>query len=227
MRRPLLPVIALALLLLGGCASFPYMPLADKTPAVDQAKPLYLMSVVLRNDHKPRWQPRVLNVILTREDGRAKPESFVLRMDPKGIVKPVEEGGKTTYLVRFTGEQVPVGLRGFFAQGSAFPIHGYYFVPMHAEVPRFDRGVHYLGSAEAVVRERRDGEFRAGDVIPLIDQAIAGASTGTFDIVISDAYEHDVALFRRAFPVLEAVEIERAVLAPWDRAKAQRYWDEN
>jgi len=208
------------------CASLP-MPLAEGAPKVDPSKPLYLMSVRVNNEHKPRWKPDVLGVLLDARGGVAKPEQVAFRMDGKGRVVSPAEDGSVTYLLRFTVDSAAYTLRGLNAMSAAFPVLGTYFVPLHSELPSATAGAHYLGAVNAVIRERRDNEFRAGPVVPLIDQAIAGASTGTFDIEITDAYERDVALFKKTFTALDGVEIQKAVLPPWSRNDAQTYWEKN
>ena len=225
MRQLISLLVLSASSIFAGCASVPYMPLAENQPIVDSSKPLFLMSVVLKNEYKERWQPRVLNVILEKDGEAGKPQVVVFRMDASGTVTP--ESGSSTYLVRFPAEPVPHTIRGFNSMASAFPIHGFYFVPLHASLAKAEGGVYYLGSVKAVIRERKDGEFRAGPLIPLIDQAFAGASGGTFDIEIADAYEADIALFRKTFAALKDVEIKKAVLPKWDRAKAQLFWEQN
>lgn len=74
----------------------------------------------------------------------------------------------------------------------------------------------YLGRVEAVVRERKDdSELRAGPVVPLIDQAVAGFSGGTFHIQVLDNYDADLASFRQKYPALEKFTVDRAVVPPW------------
>jgi len=77
------------------------------------------------------------------------------------------------------------------------------------------------------VRERQGNEFKAGASIPLIDQAVVGASGGTFDVEISDQFATDEALFRDKFVALKDIEIRKAILPPFDRAKAQKWWEDN
>lgn len=227
MRRLLRLFMAFAATFLVGCASAPYMPLAEDKATLDPTKTLYLMSVVVKNEYRTRWQPRVLNVILVKENSTPKPDFVVLRMDGKGTVTPETDDASTTYLVRFTADGAPHAIRGLNTMASAFPIHSFHFVPLHASVPTSEPGVYYLGAIKARIRERKDNEFRAGPVIPLIDQAIAGASTGTFDIDITDASATDIPLFKKTFTALTDAEVRNAVLAPWDRAKAQLFWEQN
>jgi hypothetical protein len=227
MRRLLVVLSLVAASLITGCAMAPYMPLSEEGAKLDQTKPLYLMSVTLKNDYKERWQPRVLNVILSKENGTAKPDQIVFRMDSKGTIAAQTDKDQTTYLVRFVTENSPHTVLGFNAMASAFPVHGFYFTPLHSSIPAAAGGVYYLGAVKAVVRERKENEFRAGPVIPLIDQAVAGASSGSFDIEIGDAYGADIELFKKTFAPLKDMEIQKAVLPKWDRTKAQLFWEKN
>ena len=85
--------------------------------------------------------------------------------------------------------------------------------------------VSYLGHLKAIMRQRREGEFRAGSVIPLIDQSATGMISHSWDVVIDDQSAKDLANFRKHVPALESVDIQVEPLPPWDRAAAQRRWD--
>lgn len=227
MHRALSLLTVLFFTLLTGCSIAPRMPLSEDGAILDTSKPLYLMSVVVKNEYKQRYQPRILNVMLTKNDGSNKPEHRAFRMDDRGTIAPSTDDGSTTYLVRFSTEQAPHSLVGLFSVAQAFPLSPFYFVPLHADIPKSDKGVHYLGSVKAVIRERKDGEFRAGPPAPLIDQAVGGASSGTFDIEIADAFTSDIELFKKTFAPLKDVEVNKSILGQWDRAKAQLYWEQN
>ena len=224
MRRISLLFLIAATALMTGCASAPYMPLSDETYKLDTSKPLYLMSVSIKNTYKERYQPQILNVVLDKNDGVNKPETIIFRMDSTGTIYS-EDSDTAKYLVRFPADTVPHIVRGLNARASAFPFHGFYFLPLLADLRPSENGIYYLGSVEAVIRERKEGEFRAGHVIPLVDQAVAGASTGTFDVEIKDAYEEDIDMFRATFPALTNVEIKRTVLPKWSRDKARLLWE--
>jgi hypothetical protein len=124
-------------------------------------------------------------------------------------------------------EQGEYVIRGLTGMASIFPINGFYFAPMHSKLQVTKPGIYYIGHVEASVRERQGDEFKAGPSIPLIDQAVAGASGGTFDIEISDQWEKDEPKFRARFPVLNNVAVQKAILGPFDRAKAQQWWEAN
>lgn len=104
------------------------------------------------------------------------------------------------------------------AMGGGFPISGTFAVPVYSKFELRPRSVVYLGRVEAVVRERKDdSELRAGPVIPLIDQAVVGASGGTFDVKIFDNYDEDLAAFQKKHPFLDRYQVEKAVLPPWTK----------
>lgn len=195
MNRSIAIVGALAIIVLAGCTSLPRMPFADADTKPEAAQPLFLVSATIRNDYAKRWQPRVLTVSLTENvDGR--PVSRGYRMDGRGSIGAKAPGERDVFLLRFNATAAETTLVGMSAMASAFPIHAAYFVPMHSAIVKAPPGVHYLGRIKAIIRERKDGEFRAGPLIPLIDQGIAGASSGTYDIEIVDAFDDDVALFK-------------------------------
>lgn len=107
--------------------------------------------------------------------------------------------------------------------GQIFPFFGEYLLTLELPFDVEDGHVYYLGHIEGVIRERQGDEERAGSVIPLIDQAIIGASGGTWDVEISDRYEEDMKKFVERFPVLENVVIEKQVLPFIKRAAASEH----
>jgi hypothetical protein len=217
------------LLLMGGCASQQTMPWGDGA-AAPAGQAVVLMSVTLRNAYKDRYQPELSAVLVQREDVTPQPAPLVFPTDaraalpaPAAAAASAPAGG--TWLVRLALEPGRYTLRSLAALGRAFPAIGHFSVPLHAPLQvAAGGGVHYLGAIDATVRERVGDEFRAGPVIPLLDQALAGASGGTFDVVISDRYDRDLALFRQTFAALGSQPVSRAVLPPFDRARAQAWW---
>ncbi|MGZ3238217.1 MAG: hypothetical protein ACXU8A_12670, partial [Burkholderiaceae bacterium] len=111
--------------------------------------------------------------------------------------------------------------------GRGVLIMGSFFAPLHENLDATGPGVFYLGHVNAVVRARNGEEFKAGPAIPLIDQGVIGASGGSFDIEISDEWAKDESAFRTKFPALSGVTIQKAILPPFDRAKAQKWWEAN
>ena len=108
---------------------------------------------------------------------------------------------------------------------AAFPFVGQFFIPVIADFEVRPDAVSYAGHLKAVMRDRREGEFRAGSVIPLIDQSATGMISHSWDVVIDDRSGSDLALFKDHIPALAAVNITVDPLPPWDRAAAQHRWD--
>jgi hypothetical protein len=105
---------------------------------------------------------------------------------------------------------------------SAFPIQGSFTVPLALEFEVPAGSVFYVGRIHAHMRERKDTEFRAGSLMPLISQAALGVATSTFDVTVSDASAKDVSTFKEAFPVLQDVTIATRLLPAFDRAPFDR-----
>ena len=189
------------------------------------SKPVYLMTATVRNEFHERWQPRIVVLYVQRPGAKEAADRLNFVMDSEGRMEEEDARTGNHYLLRFQLDRGRYELPGMMAVAHAFPIHGLFFVPLHATLDVQEPGVYYLGHLEATVRERVGDEFRAGPLIPLIDQAIAGASNGTFEIRITDEFATDEALFRSKFPALDGVSINKAILPAFDRAKAQTWWE--
>jgi len=98
---------------------------------------------------------------------------------------------------------------------KAFPIVGTaeFIVGQEIEFPQ--SGIVYIGNINAVIETRKEGEPRAGSLIPLIDQSITGFSSGTFKINITDNYDEDMAVLKEQFPYLADQPISKAILSEW------------
>jgi hypothetical protein len=237
-------LMALALSL-GGCATPTKMPFAKSAEkGTAGGGPILLLTATIKNTHHPTFQPELLVVHVETPDAKAKAQRFnFVKDDYADLVPPKVQAKKNkkakaesgdpasteghTYLIRL---QLPPGdyvIRGLTSMSQSFPIIANFFAPMHSPLKVSEGGVIYLGHVDATVRERQGEEFRAGPVIPLIDQAAAGASGGTFDVVISDQLETDEKIFRERFTQLANVEILKSILPPFDRDAAQKWWKEH
>lgn len=218
----------MSLLLLAGCATRTEMSLGkDEDTISTDAPPIYLMTATFKNSYRTWFQPRLLVVNVEKPEARDKSEHLSFMMDDKARDEKdtAEEGNR--YFLRLA---LPAGdyiVRGFTGYSGHFPISAIYFAPLHVEVKSSVSGIHYLGHITATVRERRENEFKAGPSIPLIDQAVAGFSGGTFDIDVSDRLDADRPEFLAKFPALRTAKIQKSLLAPFDRSKAQKYWEAN
>jgi len=97
-------------------------------------------------------------------------------------------------------------------------------LPIHNNIELKAGEVVYLGRVAGTIRERKDGELRAGAILPLLDQAITGFSGGTFDVLLEDQYEQDMKVFRQRFPVLNAVAVKRDIFLPFEKSRAVAWW---
>lgn len=201
-----------------GCASQPKMAFEKPGEVLTATShPVYLMTVTLKNDYKNSFQPRLQMVQVVKKDGDKK---LNFRNDD---VLALAKGN--TYHLRMQLEPGAYEIRGFSSSAFSFPIMTQYFAPLHASVEAQRPGVIYLGNVTATIRERKGNEFKAGPSVPLIDQAVGGASGGTFDVVISDKFATDEVEFRNRYPALKSVTISKNILPPFDREKAQRMWE--
>lgn len=214
--------------LLTGCATPTPMAFGDDAQHADvQAKPVMLMIASFKNTYRPDFQPKLLVVHVERPGATEAKDRINFTMDDKARMETGNADAGNTYLLRM---ELPPGkyqIVGMTSRSGIFPITGMFFAPLHVPLEVTDNGVFYLGHVKAVVRERQGSEFRAGPPIPLIDQAVIGASGGTFDIEILDAQASDEALFRERFPALRSAKIRKAMLPPFDRATAQKWWEEH
>jgi hypothetical protein len=215
-------------LLVTGCASTLKMPLQAEADRIAQTgKTIYLMSVTLQNTCRDHFTPYLNAVQVMRNDGTAKPEVLTFAMDSKGAYYFEDKNLPPRFLTRVELAAGSYSLLGLGSTASGFPIRANFFTPMHVAVPATNGSVVYLGAVGANVRERKGNEFKAGPSIPLIDQAVACASSGTFDVEFKDAFESDMALFKETFPQLKDATVTKAILPPFERARAQKWWEEH
>lgn len=227
MKRLLSYLFVCLAIFLTGCAGGVKMPLQDDAPLSTTAKPVLLTSIDIKNKYKERYQPQILFVHVFRvADG--KEELIPFQMDSKGLHWGEEDEDPLKHYVRFELDPGEYRLQGAFAQARAFPVVAFFYVPMHMQFKVTpEPKVTYLGAIEATVRERQGNEFRAGSVVPLIDQSVAGASGGTFEVAVADKYDADVKTFKKLFPAIQNVEINKSLLPAFDRQKAQTWWEKN
>jgi len=189
----------LAAVLLCGCASPAPMPLTATTARLDLgSKSIGLFTLRTSNQFKPRFQPSVTWVEI------GCPSTEKAQRFRVGSPESQKKGAFYEYLVSVDmapghyrlGDVcglnfVPLLLRASFQ----FPVNAVFELPPNS--------ILYLGHVSMTNRERKEGERRSGSLVPVLDQAIAGYSTGTFDVTISDRSGTDVPLFMERFPILQ------------------------
>jgi hypothetical protein len=215
---------ALMLVVLTGCATSLPMALSDAAaPKAD--KVTVLMSTTIGNDFKPRYQPGLVVVHWEKPEAKEQADRLNFVPDAKSAVLLPEGVAHKSYLLSFELDPGQHLLAGMTSQAMAFPFIGTFFTPLMQNVSFERPGVYYVGHVQAIVRERKEEEMRAGSVIPLIDQAAAGASGGTFDILVEDRWTADEGRFKTAYPALDKAVIAKQLLAPHDQPAVRKRWE--
>ena len=180
-------------------------------PALERAS-IVLMTVKTANRYKPGYPPDASH-ILVDTGVRGAREIRTFRLD--GAYRSGQDGARE-YLVSLDLAPGSYRLREIFGSSGAFPIHGRFVVTVFLPFTVEPRTVAYLGRLEATVRERKDDrQFRAGPPVPIIDQAVTGFASGTFEVRISDGSDEDLAAFRERYPGLRGYAIRKTILPAW------------
>lgn len=209
-----LAVASFALMFFSGCASVAKMPLNKDTAVLDLSKKSVLVArLKIKNENHPSHQPKLLAVFMNQTvAGKDEQFSFtsptmVSDQGEQGIdyliSMDVEPGKATLNMARFL-RQIPLLLMAMADLPFKFEVD----VPANKVV--------YLGNIEAtIVARANDTQPRAGSVLPLIDQAVAGFSNGTFQLKISDQFDSDSQEMQKQFPALAGKTIDKQVLPAW------------
>jgi hypothetical protein len=210
-----LAMLCTAVFMLGGCATMKPSALNSETTAIDVSKEsIALLTVKIANDYKTSYQPDIKYVFVWSDSKKDREKiSFSVDETQKKLGDSFNE-----YLISF---QLPAGkykLRELFAQSGIFPTIGSFLVPLYSSFSIEPQKIIYLGHIEATIIERTNDELlRAGPVMPFIDQAVTGASGGTFVVKITDLYEKDIALFQQKYPYLAQHQVDNLTLPQWSQ----------
>jgi hypothetical protein len=210
---------------LGGCATVNHMAFDKNASSVDVSKKaVVLVAIEVKRSDDSRFQPVPFVVNVEKPNAQNKQDRQNFKVD-KNEDAFVSEDGRTLFLTRMAlepGQYQLVAVTGF---ARAFPISAIFQVPLVTDFNLQPGSITYLGRVSASLRARKSGEFRAGPLLPLIDQSVAGMSTSTWDVTIENRADVDVPLYHKTFKALTSVSIATAPLPPFDRAAAQRWWD--
>ena len=222
MMRWILSVGVVALL--SGCVNIQTMAVKKGQGQLSTAtQSVVLMTVEVPRTDESRYQPVPTIVWVTDLDSQSKNRSMRFQLNRKDDA--VQMDGSLVYLTSLALIPGRYQLEAISGIAAAFPFIGNFSIPILADFVVKKDSVRYVGHVGATLRERREGEFRAGLALPLIDQAATGMSTHSWDVVIDDRSDQDIAKFAEHAPALISAEIEVDAFPPWDRAAAQRRWD--
>ncbi len=212
MNKKLRVICCITLLgLFTGCASVTPMPLNEDIKELDTTEKSILTGRLrIQNQNKPNHQPTLESVVITKGE-----EKYTFT-NPT-LVSEVESQGKD-YFFSLASEPGPANLSLMQFISTSFLISGSATLQLNQEVVFPESGIAYIGDITATIIPRKDGQPRAGSVIPLIDQSVTGFSSGTFDVQIADNYEEDVQIIKAKFPYMANSEIAKMILPEWKRA---------
>jgi len=224
-RTRILFVALIFLTFLSGCATVHEMAVDGKAERLDlQGKGMVLLSMEVFNQVHADYQPRLVVINLETPGAEDKAHRHNFKVDEEGMVAGASGRHYLARMALAPGRYLLVGAPCLYH--SLFIVSSCY-LPILGEIDVVPNTVLYLGRVSGVIRQRKGEEFRAGPVIPLVDQAVTGFAQGTFDVTISDHQDEDIAEYRRYFPALAEAEIKVMVLPPFDRARAQAWWETN
>lgn len=215
----------LSILLLTGCATVHEMGLKKGDDHLDlNGKGMVLMSMEISNQYKPDFQPQISVAQVETPNADSKKDRNNFKTDMEGTVS---SSNGTRYLLRMELDPGHYIIRGALCHYHSFLVMAACQMPVHGEFTVEADKVTYLGRASGVMRERHGDEFRAGPLIPLVDQAVSGFASSTFDVTVSDEQQEDLLSYKQLFPALRHQDIAIKVLPPFDRERAQIWWDSN
>lgn len=196
-----------------GCANIKTMPLQVEQPNLQLADQSILVGRLnIQNKNAKSWQPNLLAVFVKQDKKNYSFNKPTLITHTPKVGKDylfsleLEPGSADLNLIRFHSRSLLVnGIAEIkFQQPITFPKKG---------------AIVYIGNIQASIVKHQEGQPTAGPVIPLIDQAVTGFSTGSFVIDITDNYEEDIKLLLEKYPYLKGKEIQKAILPQWSHAK--------
>ena len=221
--------LILVFILMAGCSTPSPMPFSvDSDPTKIGDENIYLLGITLANTFDEDY-PIDLEVIKIKP---ADGEIVEFGIDSSGTyaIEPNDYIGikHSGYLVRIALSEGVYEINGFRGGRASYPVAYGFFAPYIEDLKVESTGeIIYLGHIQATIRERQGEEFRAGSLFPILDQSVSGMSGGSFDIEVSDRYEQDIQRFIAQFPALKSREITKMILPPFDRARAQKFWEDN
>ncbi len=200
-----------------GCATT--MPLQPGGAAPDLAKKSVLVAhVKIRNDNHDCCQPQL--AMLTTGVGNAPTQSW----GTPTLIKDGQKAGKE-YFASFEADAGKVRVDSIsFRHFVPLLVNAWAFAKLDATVDVPPNKVLYLGTIDAVIvpRDGNEDKPRAGAIIPLLDQAIAGFGNGSWVIKVTDDFEADLALLKEKYPFLKEADIQKAVLELPQAAPAEK-----
>jgi len=190
------------------------MPLSKSISNIETSKESILVGrLTVKNENKSNHQPDLIAMI-TKIGG--EDVSFT----KPTLLSASNERGKD-YIFSMSSVPGEIELNNVRFMKNAVLVIGSAEFNLNKKVTIPPNQIIYIGNITATIVPRKGDEPRAGSVIPIIDQAVMGFSTGTFEIDIKDNYNEDIAVLKKEFPYLADKTINKMVLPQWEYVKNQ------
>ncbi len=190
-------------------------------------KSIALLSVRISNQYIPSRQLELLSVfICPQSEPNCKHD---LSSNPENPYKPYkrEKNRFNEYLLSYELESGIFNIDGLYTTcRTPTLIAGFGFASLNLKTEIKPNSISYLGHLDIILHEKKsNAEIIAGDARPfidqLIDQSIAGFSSGAFDVVVEDKFDEDMKSFISEYPVLQKVKVEKSILPQWIRPEKE------
>lgn len=213
--RTTVVVLIASFLFLNGCASIKNAPISNEVKAIyTRYESVGFITLKASNNKNTSYQPEVKYALIWDDKAENRRKYSFKVVEPYNKAK----NEFNEYIISFKLKPGKYVFREIFAQSGIFPVRGTFEVPLYKKITVPENKIIYFGHVEANIVDRTiDDQLRAGPVTPLIDQAVVGASTGTFVISIQDRFETDTALIRSKYGYLSEAEIENMTLSEWQQ----------
>lgn len=197
------------------------MGLTKQTAQLDLSKKSIVLASFEITRSNGRLMPDPRYVLLGDQQVVEDKRKLSLAIDDEGMEQQTDKPRKLV-LIRMSLEPGKHNIQHVMGTITGFLAAGTWVVPLAADFEVPPQSVVYLGRISAHLRDRKDNEFRAGSLIPLIDQAALGISNATFDVTLSDQSTTDLPRFKQEFAALRTQTIQTQLLPAYDRSVFDR-----
>lgn len=174
---------------------------------------LVLLSLRLRNDHRPDYTPHVDELHFEQVGQQAAGDTSGKRTRIAIVSAQPADATQLPERVGWYAAQLPPGawrLAKIKGSTRTFWVSGWFSWPVDWSFELKPGEVLHLGDGVMINRTRAKHEERSGGIFPIIDQSVSGYAESTFDVTLTAATESSIASFRSHFAALNAARIESA-----------------
>lgn len=213
-------------LFLSGCATVEKAAFDHTTETLAFSEKSYVvMNLTMDHAVKPKYHPNnVMIVHVERPKVSNKSDRINLLLKKADLTN--DKGNPAQGVVRGSLAPGEYLIKGITATSMRFPIVGTFNFLMNTPFTVKENEVVYLGDMTVTTRKREEGEFRAGALIPLLDQAVSGIAGSTADVSVIDGGEIAINRLKNAFPVLNSHQIETRLVPSFNRSEFDKDIDE-